>query len=310
MKSVVPATHVSVRNGTHEVAAQVWSGPGPSIVLLHGAGLGAGIFAPFAEDVAGHLQVIAIDLRGHGRSGRPTSEADYALAAQAGDVISVLDHLAVDEAVGFGHSFGGAIVLQVLLSHPGRLSAALVHEPAVGNPFDDPDRALARADKFTERILSRQRAWPTRERLLADISKWPTFREVELAFLRAFVDDGSQVIAGEHRLRCAPAVEALLFRLTLSSLGGNGLHKSLPVLAEAELPLSITFGRDGTIRRPLFEWLAGALDRPLSEIPGAHFAPFASRSTFHDLLARHIAPELRPTPAVGPSALGASEDLA
>ncbi len=95
-----------------------WSrqGSGTPVVLVHGITESAATFDPVIERLLAldpPVEVISLDLRGHGASGRAST---YDLAAMAGDVIAVIDaagHLDHDTARRVhlvGHSLGGAVV--------------------------------------------------------------------------------------------------------------------------------------------------------------------------------------------------------
>ncbi|MGI5239593.1 alpha/beta fold hydrolase [Dactylosporangium sp. CA-139066] len=100
-------------------------GDGRSIILLHG-GLGSGeMFGPILPVLAGHHQVIAVDLQGHGR----TADIDRPLEIplMADDVAALIDHLGLDKPDIVGYSLGGGVALQVAIRHPekvGRLVSA------------------------------------------------------------------------------------------------------------------------------------------------------------------------------------------
>ncbi len=65
-------------------------------------------------------RVVALDLRGHGRSDRPVGR--YSMDEIQGDLLRALDILGVDEpCVLLGHSFGGAVVSQFAAEHPERV---------------------------------------------------------------------------------------------------------------------------------------------------------------------------------------------
>src|SRR5690242_16722303 len=80
------------------------------------------------------FRVIGIDCRGHGHSDKPHAEAAYGVDLMAGDVIGVLDDLAVDAAAYLGYSMGARIGLQVILDHPAEIARAF----RIGEPTDDP----------------------------------------------------------------------------------------------------------------------------------------------------------------------------
>jgi pimeloyl-ACP methyl ester carboxylesterase len=114
-------------------------GEGPPIVLLHGFMLSSALWAHQLRDLSAGHRVIAVDLRGHGRSvpgtsgfspaGVPEGLRPGALAADvrmsaarqgspgvrrlARDVRAVLAALEVEHAVVVGHSMGGMVALQL-----------------------------------------------------------------------------------------------------------------------------------------------------------------------------------------------------
>lgn len=278
---------ISVANGPHVIGARLWDGDGPLLVLTHGAGLCAGMFAPLADAVRDRFRCVAIDGRGHGDSARPDDPSGYALDRQASDVIAVLDHLGCDEAVAFGHSFGGAVLLRVALDHPGRLRALLAHEPAIGHPGDSIEDVNRTARGLSKIIEARDRQWATIEELRAAVASWPTMREVADEFLDAFIASGTERTPGGWQLRCPPEVEALLFRLTLSPLGGNGMHDTLHQLATSPLRCTVSCGAGSARRMALYQWLAGTLSCELVEVPGHHLAPFRDLGETLNLVVRY-----------------------
>lgn len=86
---------------------------GDAIVLLHGYLFSSEVFVhqlrgPLAE----RYRLIAIDLRGHGRSGKPDEESGYLDAqAWADDVARVLDALELQRVVLVGWSMGARVAL-------------------------------------------------------------------------------------------------------------------------------------------------------------------------------------------------------
>jgi non-heme chloroperoxidase len=90
------------------LAVDVW-GAGRPVVLVHAWGLSGHMWnAQLLALVDAGLQVVTIDLRGHGRSDR--SPAGYDLDTMAADVLAVVDQLDLRDVVLVGHSMGGTIV--------------------------------------------------------------------------------------------------------------------------------------------------------------------------------------------------------
>ena len=117
------------------------AGTGDPVMLIHGfaSSLQGNWRAPGVIDaiVAAGRQVIAIDCRGHGRSGKPHDPQAYAGTAMADDAIAVLDHLAIATADLAGYSMGGYLSAVLLLNHPERFRSVIdaveaAHEPEPG----------------------------------------------------------------------------------------------------------------------------------------------------------------------------------
>src|SRR3982750_4741672 len=94
-------------------------GEGTPLVLLHGGMLSIDLnFAGLIPTLARKHRVIGVELQGHGR----TADIDREItpAAMASDVVGLLDHLGIDRAHVLGHSMGGAVAMELAVSHPGR----------------------------------------------------------------------------------------------------------------------------------------------------------------------------------------------
>jgi pimeloyl-ACP methyl ester carboxylesterase len=104
-------------------------GAGSPLVLLHGftetgaSWQQAGYVDRFLR--AGR-QVVLIDGRGHGGSGKPHEAAAYSGAKRARDVVAVLDALGLRAADVVGFSMGGLIALGTALRFPERVRRLVV----------------------------------------------------------------------------------------------------------------------------------------------------------------------------------------
>lgn len=66
-------------------------------------------------------RLVALDLRGHGESGKPHDPAAYAPERLVGDVIGLMDHLGLKDVDLFGYSMGARVALATALKHPDRV---------------------------------------------------------------------------------------------------------------------------------------------------------------------------------------------
>jgi len=100
-------------------------GPGPAVVLLHGAGADHRTFADQATALAAHgSRVVLPDLRGHGAS-RPTSTRLTAPLLVA-DVEALVAALGLDRPVLVGHSLGGNLAQELVRRTPERYAGLVV----------------------------------------------------------------------------------------------------------------------------------------------------------------------------------------
>lgn len=132
--------------------------PRAILAIVHGFGEHGGRYAPFAEFFAPRgYAVHALDLRGHGRSPGKRGHID-AWRQFREDVAAFLAHVRGEEPEGrlflYGHSLGGAIVLEFGLHGPEGLAGVIVSAPAL-----DPSGVRDPGLEALGRVLSR--LWPS-----------------------------------------------------------------------------------------------------------------------------------------------------
>lgn len=235
----------------------------PPIVLLHGWAASKSAWArQLADpDLAAHHRLVAVDLRGHGESGKPDPEdGGYAdPAVWAADVAAVLER--TGPAVLAGWSYGGLVVTDYLRERAaegvrGIVLAGAITEIGKGNPggeigpaWDgvmrpalsaDPEVALPALTTFARRMTAAPVPGTTVQRLLADM------------------------------LRVPPAVRAALFRRTVASA---------EVLSGVAVPALVVHGeRDDVISPRAAEYAAGKIPGAgMRWFPDVGHMPFAER---------------------------------
>jgi pimeloyl-ACP methyl ester carboxylesterase len=145
---VAPADHFFDSNGVQ--IRYVEKGAGPPVVMLHGYTgtldrhfVASGVF----DKVAAAHRAIAMDLRAHGKSGKPHDPKMYG-DEMARDVIRLLDHLKIQKAHLVGYSLGAVIAGRLVTTNPDRLAS-------VAFVARGPIRQLTAADKkFAEDAIA------------------------------------------------------------------------------------------------------------------------------------------------------------
>jgi pimeloyl-ACP methyl ester carboxylesterase len=159
----------------------------PSVVFIHGAGAGSGIWSMTMARVARHAHAIAIDLPGHGPS--PLGDrAPLSLERYRDAVGELCGALCLGPSVLVGHSLGALVALEAALAWPDKVRALVLVAAAPKMPVDpellallrdDPDRATT---WLADRSLS-PRAKPVLRRgfLAAGVGRAATPPEVARA---------------------------------------------------------------------------------------------------------------------------------
>jgi pimeloyl-ACP methyl ester carboxylesterase/predicted glycosyltransferase len=93
--------------------------------------------------LAMHYRVVVMDLRGNGRSDRPTAPEAYAFDHYVADFMAVLDRLEVDRAALVGLSATAMTVLRLAAEQPERVSHLVIVGGHTGRLLDDPAVAAA-----------------------------------------------------------------------------------------------------------------------------------------------------------------------
>jgi pimeloyl-ACP methyl ester carboxylesterase len=118
------------------------------IVLLHGLLFSQRMHETLARSLAerGH-RVVTLDLLGHGASDRPADMWRYSMPEFGRDVVALLDHLDIADAVVMGTSLGANTTLEVASLAPERLRGMVIEMPVLDNAL--PAAAIA----FTPLLL-------------------------------------------------------------------------------------------------------------------------------------------------------------
>ena len=137
----LPATE-TFQHGERRIAFRDF-GAGPRVVVLaHGLLMDSRMFTALAPALAARgNRVIAIDMFGHGDSDQPHLMTEYSMTQFGHDVIALLEHLGVREAVIGGTSLGANVALEVAVAAPQRVRALVLEMPVL-------EKGLAAAAAF------------------------------------------------------------------------------------------------------------------------------------------------------------------
>ena len=116
----------------------------PPLLCLHGLTRNARDFEHLAERHSPAFRVILLEFRGRGLSDPDPLPMRYNPLTYAGDVLQLLDHLQLPEAIFVGTSLGGLVTMAVAAAAPRRIAATILNDvgPELGQ------RGLDRIQKY------------------------------------------------------------------------------------------------------------------------------------------------------------------
>ncbi len=131
-----PFEHSTVEVDGVSISVMAWGDRGaPTLVLVHGGAAHAQWWAPLAPMLADEFRVVALDMSGHGESGRRDT---YSVASWAGEVLAVAGAAGGrGRPVVVGHSMGGFVTIATAALHGTELEGAIIIDAPVSRP--DPE---------------------------------------------------------------------------------------------------------------------------------------------------------------------------
>ncbi|HET9059666.1 MAG TPA: alpha/beta fold hydrolase [Acidimicrobiales bacterium] len=282
-KSSVDRAHFEGCDGTALSAWQIQdapgapasgSGPRPVVLMVHGNGLNGRCWLPVAEQLASHhWRCFALDLRGHGSSGRsPGDNYDWGLFAA--DVALVVAELGRRypgaPVVGVGHSAGASALIIAGAGQGAALCCLWAYEPIMTVPGSD--LRQARSPELAARARRRRERFASADEALEHFWGRGAFAEFSRDALEAYVEGGLvRAPEGDFVLACRPEDEALVYEAAPA-------HDAWDVLGQLRSPLRLAGGANSpAVPPPDLEAIAtrAGATRPWVVDGLGHFGPFA-----------------------------------
>ncbi len=248
------------------LAAYDLGGTGPPLLMAHATGFCAAVLGPLAAQLTDRFHCWSYDARGHGDTVTPAG-LDWDWAGFADDVLAVVGQLGLDRPYGFGHSSGGAAMLDAEARRPGTFRALWCYEPIVWPEITEELKASRRP--LISGALKRRDLFGSRQDAYDNFASKPPLESLDPKALRAYVDGGFAPDRDGVRLRCAPFVEAAIYRQGLA-------HDGFTRLGDVGCPVTVACGgRSMALNRAVAQAQVDALpDATLVTFPDlGHFGP-------------------------------------
>jgi pimeloyl-ACP methyl ester carboxylesterase len=239
-------------------------------LFCHAAGFTGRVWRSCAQRLRTPLRTAGLDFHGHG-SAPPLAE-DAGWDVFGDDVLAAADALGPGPLIGVGHSLGGTSLLLAEARAPGTFDLLVCFEPILAIDHDP---------AFADAAARRRAVFPSRAEVLARYSTRPPLSLLAPEVLVDYVDSGLAADPdGQMRLRCAPEVEARLFRMAVSCPWREALPR-------VHCPTVFLRGADSVVvaAQPLRAACAELPAGRFREIPGMdHLGPLVRPGAFADVL--------------------------
>jgi pimeloyl-ACP methyl ester carboxylesterase len=144
-EDATPPRHLALPGNGVQLHALDWGGDGAPTLFLHGGRLTAQTWDYVCLGLRRKVRAVALDLRGHGDSGRTQ---DYSFESHVADIGAVLDALGWTKAHLVGMSLGGLIAAHFAATAPRRISSLVTVDVGPGVVFE----GTARMREFFQQV--------------------------------------------------------------------------------------------------------------------------------------------------------------
>jgi pimeloyl-ACP methyl ester carboxylesterase len=157
-------------------------GEGRPVVMVHGWATSHEFFEPQITALCDSYRVIAVDLRGHGKSGKPGG--DYGYDTYSKDIEAILSELDVEDAALVGWSIGGGIALRYVATYGDRISQLGLVSPAATKFLQDEDYPHGLPEEEVQPLLEAEKT--NRPDFRRTVLESATHRELDDATMEWF----------------------------------------------------------------------------------------------------------------------------
>ncbi|WP_432249081.1 alpha/beta fold hydrolase [Streptomyces sanyensis] len=228
----------------------------PGVLLLHGLMGRASHWASTARWLAERYRAVALDQRGHGRSGKP-ADGPYTREAYLADAEAAVEQLGLAPVTLIGHGMGALTSWQLAALRPDLVRALVVCDM----------RASALGAASQREWEAWFRSWPVPFATLADVRRW--FGEDDPWVERPSAARGEYFaeVMAEQADGWRPVFDVAHI---LASREAWALHAHWEELAQVSCPALVVRGPDGKLGRAEAQEMVRVLPRgSYGEVPDA-----------------------------------------
>lgn len=230
----------TLQAGPLRLAARVWGEEGARPVLaLHGWLDNAASFDALGELLEG-VQLVALELAGHGHSQHRPAGSAYHFVDNIPDVLAAADALGWERFTLLGHSMGAAVASFTAAAMPERIDRLLLIEglgPLSGQPQREQERLRRYLSQYASQGKRRTRRYPSLEEAAA---RRASNGDIALELALHLTRRGTEAVEGGVHWRHDP-------RLTFTSPHYYTEDQVLAVLGTITVPVGLLIAEQGLL---------------------------------------------------------------
>ncbi|MDK2761272.1 MAG: alpha/beta hydrolase [Sphingopyxis sp.] len=263
-------------------------GSGPSLLLLHATGFHARLWDQVVAALPEGAHVVVPDHRGHGRSYRPATLANWAETADV--LLPLIDGLGGHPIIGCGHSMGAYILTRLASQRPASFAHLVLIDPVIMDPAFYAGEAGPMPDPADHPVARRRNIWSSAEEMRARFADRPPYAGWNPRVLADYCTHGLLAAGEGLELACPPVLEASVYQNALRT----SPHEWLPyIAAPVTLIRAPTGERSGALdfsSSPTWTGLGPAIGAQNDEVwaEHSHFIPMENPARVAALLAEHL----------------------
>jgi pimeloyl-ACP methyl ester carboxylesterase len=263
-------------------------GAGASVLLLHATGFHARLWDRVVVALPAGTHVVVPDHRGHGRSFKPASLADW--TGNAAALLPLLDRFAGVPLVGCGHSMGGYVLTRLAAERPDAFRHLILVDPVIMDPgLYRGQNALPVPDPAEHPVARRRNQWASAGEMRARFADRLPYSRWEPQVLADYCDYGLLPAAsGEgYELACPPALESSMYQNALRTDPHAWLDNVKAPVTLVRAPTGERGDAMDFSLSPTWTGLGSALHAERDELwdEHSHFIPMEAPERVADLIA-------------------------
>lgn len=209
-----------------------FGGEGPPVLLTHGNGLNAGMWATVVPFLRSQRRCFGLDFRGHGASRVVNPPLDVDRPRLVAEVLNAVGGIGEGGIDAVGHSLGGATLLRTELENPGTFRKLWLFEPVMvpeGHARPDGEHPLVLAAR------RRRSEFASLDDFIGRLMSKPPFSQCEDLAVKAYAELGSRPTDEGVALTCSGETEAEIF--------SSGTPTDFSALKSVKAPVVVARGK-------------------------------------------------------------------